>query len=222
MQIIETNLKRNGSFSRRSQTTELILHHAEASSASVETINEWHLKNGWTGIGYHYYIRKNGNIYRGRPEWAIGAHASGHNSVSIGVCCEGAYNTETMPSAQYRSLLLLISDIMNRYNGLTILRHKDTSSTDCPGKNFPFQQAVSAWKTVELEEEDDMTADEVKKIIADSKVIYQKLEDIPAWGKETVQKLYDKEYLKGDGKGLNLSEETLRVLVINDRAGLYD
>ena len=114
MKIIECNLPRNGNFTRRSKTDEVILHHAEASSATVWDINDWHLANGWTGIGYHYYIRKDGSVYRGRPEWALGAHAVGHNDRSIGICCEGAYMTETMPAAQLMSLKALRRDIMER------------------------------------------------------------------------------------------------------------
>jgi len=104
MQIIETNLPTNGSFSRRNKTDEIILHHAEASHASVEEVNRWHLERGWTGIGYHFYIRKDGKVYRGRPEWAVGAHAQGHNSRAIGICCEGSYMTENMPQAQLDAL----------------------------------------------------------------------------------------------------------------------
>lgn len=58
MQIIETNLPTNGSFSRRNKTDEIILHHAEASRASVEEVNRWHLERGWTGIGYHLLGRE--------------------------------------------------------------------------------------------------------------------------------------------------------------------
>lgn len=46
MYIINTNLPTNGSFSRRNNTDEIILHHAEASRASVEEINRWHLERG--------------------------------------------------------------------------------------------------------------------------------------------------------------------------------
>lgn len=141
MKIIECNLPRNGNFTRRSKTDEVILHHAEASSATVWDINDWHLNNGWTGIGYHYYIRKDGSVYRGRPEWALGAHAVGHNDRSIGICCEGAYMTETMPAAQLTSLKALLRDIVGRYGKLALLRHKDVNSTDCPGKNFPWAEA---------------------------------------------------------------------------------
>lgn len=165
MKIIECNLPRNGNFTRRSTTNEVILHHAEASSATVWDINDWHLNNGWTGIGYHYYIRKDGSIYRGRPEWAIGAHAVGHNDRSIGICCEGAYMTETMPVAQLESLKALLRDIMARYGKLELRRHKDVNSTDCPGKNFPWAEAQNYMS--EKQEEDEVT--EKKTVSIDGK-----------------------------------------------------
>ena len=52
--------------------------------------------------------------------------------------------------------------------------------------------------------------------------IYQTLEEVPQWGKATIQKLMDKGFLSGDGKALRLTETAVRVLVIQDRAGLYD
>ena len=44
MQIHDENLKHNGDWSYRNSTSEIILHHAEASHASVEDINRWHLE----------------------------------------------------------------------------------------------------------------------------------------------------------------------------------
>ena len=163
MKIIECNLPRNGNFTRRSKTDEVILHHAEASSATVEQVNQWHLDKGWTGIGYHYYIRKDGSIYRGRPEWAMGAHAVGHNDRSIGICCEGAYMTETMPTAQLVSLKELLRDIMGRYGTMSLKRHRDVNSTNCPGDNFPWEQAQQY-----MQEEDDEVV-EKKTVLVDGK-----------------------------------------------------
>ena len=50
---------------------------------------------------------------------------------------------------------------------------------------------------------------------------YNNLNEIPAWAKETIQKLIAKGLLQGDGSNLNLSEDMIRIFVINDRAGLY-
>lgn len=156
MQIIETNLPTNGSFKRRNKTDEIILHHAEASHASVEEVNRWHLERGWTCIGYHFYIRKDGKVYRGRPEWAVGAHAQGHNSRAVGICCEGAYMTETMPAAQLAALKELIREMMAKYPGAKLLRHCDVNSTDCPGRNFPWAE-VQKYNQATKKEETAMT-----------------------------------------------------------------
>ena len=59
MKINETNLS-FGSMSRRSATKRIILHHAEASNCTVQDIHRWHLNNGWSGIGYHFFVRKDG------------------------------------------------------------------------------------------------------------------------------------------------------------------
>lgn len=167
MQIIETNLPTNGSFKRWNSTDEIILHHAEASRASVEEVNRWHLERGWTGIGYHFYIRKDGKVYRGRPEWAVGAHAQGHNSCAIGICVEGSYMTETMPQAQLDALKGLIRTLMAKYPGAKLLRHKDVNSTDCPGTNFPWAE-VQKYAEPEKKEEDKIVV-EKKNVMLNGK-----------------------------------------------------
>ena len=162
MTIHDANLKHNGNWTHRSGTSEIILHHAEASHASVEDVNQWHLNNGWAGIGYNYYIRKDGTIWRGRPEWAVGAHAIGHNDKSIGICCEGAYMTETMPAAQMAALKELIRTMMAKYPGAKLLRHCDVNSTDCPGRNFPW---VEVQKYAEPDTAKEETEVVEKKIV---------------------------------------------------------
>lgn len=141
MQIIETNLK-FGSLSKRASTSRTILHHA-AMRGSVEDIHRVHKNNGWSGIGYHFYVRLDGTIYRGRPEWAIGAHASGSNYNSIGICAEGNFETDKMPDAQKNALKWLVNYINQKYGISTVQRHKDVGSTACPGKNYPFDEIVN-------------------------------------------------------------------------------
>ena len=58
--------------------------------------------------------------------------------------------------------------------------------------------------------------------VPETKGPYDTIDQVPEWGKETVQKLIDKGILKGTDEGLDLSYDMLRILVINDRAGLYD
>ena len=56
----------------------------------------------------------------------------------------------------------------------------------------------------------------------EDEVRYQKLSEVPDWGKDTVQKLINNGILSGNTNGLDLSNDMLRILVMNDRAGLYD
>lgn len=143
MNIIETNLK-FGALSTRKSTKRAILHHAEASKCTAEDIHRWHKQNGWSGAGYHFLVRKDGSIYRLRPEWAVGAHAKGSNSDSIGICFEGSYMTETMPQAQINTGRELLSYLKGKYGFDKVQAHRDVCSTDCPGTNFPFAEIAGA------------------------------------------------------------------------------
>lgn len=140
--IIETNLKFKG-MSNRSRTTRIILHHAAAKSCTAQQIHQWHLNNGWSGAGYHFLVRKDGKIYRLRPENKVGAHASGANSDSLGVCFEGDFMSETMGETQRKAGAELVSYLKSKYGISTVKRHKDVGSTDCPGNNFPFSEIAN-------------------------------------------------------------------------------
>ena len=142
MNIIDTNLD-FGSLSKRKSTTRIILHHAAAESCDAATIHQWHLNKGWSGIGYHFVVRKNGSIERGRPEDTVGAHAVNNNSDSIGICFEGNFETETMPEAQKEAGKELVAYLKQKYGISTVQKHKDVASTACPGKNFPFDEIVN-------------------------------------------------------------------------------
>lgn len=222
MKIIEANLPRNGNFTRRSKTDEVILHHAEASSATVWDINAWHLSNGWVGIGYHYYIRKDGSVYRGRPEWALGAHAVGHNDRSIGICCEGAYMTETMPATQLAALRALLLDIMGRYGKLTLLRHKDVNSTDCPGKNFPWAAAQDYMS--EEKEEQKVTQKEFEAMYNVVNPLYKTIDDVPDYWKQVTRELLDCGAIDGgtadNPDDVNMRREALKAAIVAYRAAV--
>ena len=145
MNIIETNLKFNSNYSTRSGNPEgFVLHHA-AANGSVYDVHNWHLANGWAGIGYHFYVRKDGSVYRGRPEDWIGAHTVGHNS-KIGICAEGNFEIDLMGAAQRNAIIELLDHLRGKYGNLEVYGHRDLDSTDCPGKNYPFNDIVNSKK----------------------------------------------------------------------------
>lgn len=144
MNIIDVGLEFGSNMSLRNVNSikRIILHHSGVTVLqTVETIHNYHKNsNGWAGIGYHFYIRKDGSIYKGRPLECVGAHASGNNSDSIGICAEGNFEVEQMPEAQKNSLKELINYLLSNYNIDVIQGHKDVNSTSCPGSNFPLEE----------------------------------------------------------------------------------
>ncbi|EHR0219033.1 N-acetylmuramoyl-L-alanine amidase [Clostridium perfringens] len=139
MYINQSNIKFNG-LRYGNDPNKIIIHNADATSCSVYDIDRWHKGNGWSGIGYDYFIGKDGSVWTGRPENAIGAHTIGQNSSSIGICLEGALMKEKPTRAQLNSLYELIADIRARRGNLPVYGHKDFNNTDCPGVNFPLEQ----------------------------------------------------------------------------------
>ena len=120
MKIIEKTYRWSGTLARRGVTRRIILHHAAAVTCSADQIHAWHLANGWSGIGYHFFVRKDGTVYRGRPEDTVGAHAGGSNSDSIGVCFEGSFDKEEMPAVQRRAgteLVAYLEEEVRRHHG---------------------------------------------------------------------------------------------------------
>ena len=146
MEIIKTNLQFNSNMTKRnlSNIKRIILHHTgETVLQSVERIHEIHKNsNGWAGIGYHFYVRKDGKIYEGRPLDCVGAHATNNNSDSIGICAEGNYEIEIMGDIQKNSTKELVASLKadKRFTINKVQKHGDVQATSCPGKNYPFDE----------------------------------------------------------------------------------
>ncbi|MBO8158814.1 N-acetylmuramoyl-L-alanine amidase [Thermosyntropha sp.] len=141
MKIIETNLQFNGLRSRKS-TRRVIVHHSASSDVPANEIHKWHKNRGWAGIGYHFVIRANGQIERGRPEFTIGAHAGKTgNPDSIGIVLTGNFEIEKPMEAQIDNLVWLIREYLYpKYGELEVVGHKDVMPTSCPGKKFPWAE----------------------------------------------------------------------------------
>lgn len=143
MEIIDTELKFNSNYSPMKTIEGIALHHSGVKVLqSVETIHNYHKNKGWAGIGYHFYVRKDGSVYRGRPENMAGAHCPGVNSISLGICAEGDFEQEIMNDVQKNAIVELIKDIKSRYNIKWIKGHREILSTDCPGANYPLQGII--------------------------------------------------------------------------------
>ena len=115
----------------------LIVHCSDTPNKKELTatdIHKMHLGFGWDGIGYHKVILRNGNIQNGRPEYWVGAHVKGKNSVSLGVCLIGR---DHFTRKQFESLEKILKSWKNNYPFAIIEGHRDTESTEktCPNFN---------------------------------------------------------------------------------------
>ena len=106
---------------------------------SVEDIDRWHKAQGWSGIGYHWYVDRDGHIFPGRSEREAGAHVKGYNHCSIGICYEGGLDeqgnsADTRTPAQKAALLFIIKYLKQSYPNAIVLGHRDFPGVhkDCP------------------------------------------------------------------------------------------
>lgn len=122
---------------RREETNFLVIHCADTRKGQdfgARDIREWHLKRGWADIGYHYVIRRNGTIERGRKIMDVGAHVEGYNSESIGICMVG--KETNYEAAQWKSLRSLVTVLKRRFPTADVVGHRDLDPTRkayCPG-----------------------------------------------------------------------------------------
>ena len=115
----------------------------EGKEISASTIDKWHKKRGWRGIGYHYVVGLDGMIEYGRPITEPGAHVKGHNKGSIGICYIGGVEAErgsdgdwvakdTRTPEQKESLLLLLKTLKKMHTSATIHGHNEFAAKSCP------------------------------------------------------------------------------------------
>ena len=125
---------------------EIIIHCSatpEGRDVSADTIRKWHKAKGWSDIGYHYVIRLNGDVEQGRPVERAGAHCTGRNRNSIGVCYiggvakDGKTPKDTRTEAQKASLKELVGKLQAFYqiSSSSIHGHYHYAAKACPSFN---------------------------------------------------------------------------------------
>ena len=203
MKIIEQSYDWQGKPTYRLVTTDLILHHA-GGRGSAQDIHRQHLRSTnpvYIGIAYHYYVRMDGSIYRGRPENWYGGHCLNNNWCSIGVCFEGNFEyVDEMPQVQRDAGKALVADIVRRYPGIRVGLHKQYVATACPGAWFPAEEIIRGAKQTEGEDAEAGSAP-------------------PAWAQEACDRMVDLGIFRGDGQSFRWNEPITRaeMAVVLDR-----
>jgi N-acetylmuramoyl-L-alanine amidase len=114
-------------------------------NTTAADIDRWHRERGWSQIGYHYVIKRDGTVEQGRPENVPGAHVAGHNTGSIGICliggkARGRENPCNFTRHQWRALESLVMQLAIEYPQAEVLGHTDLDA----GKSCPTFN-VKAW-----------------------------------------------------------------------------
>lgn len=199
----------------RGQPVEYIVIHYTAGKNDTAENNGKYFAREVVSASAHWFVDENGAVLS-VPEQFVAWHCGGavykhpkcrnSNSIGVEICSKyhnGVYSfaPEAVEKAQE-----LVRELMDRHNvpPENVIRHYDVTGKLCPA---PFIGAgVDAWN-------------EFKGGL----VLYKKLENVPDWAKETVQKVVDAGALKGDENGnLNLSSDLTRMLVILDRMGVLE
>ena len=207
-------------FSRgRSQKVKYLVIHYTSNQGDTAKNNADYFAREKVGASAHYFCDES-EIWQSVKDtdtaWHCGAKTYKHpecrnsNSIGIEICMNDKSGNVRQGSIDTAAELARY--LMKRYGILlaNVIRHHDVTGKDCPAPMVSDPALWDAFKKSLIKEDDD-------------EVRYKYYDDMPDWAQPTVSKLVKKGYLKGEGSGvLNLTEDTLKVLVINDRAGLYD
>jgi N-acetylmuramoyl-L-alanine amidase len=139
--IRDANLRFKTPPAERRQTRAIVVHHTAGNPRqSVHDIHAFHLQRGWSGIGYNVVQTDDGEWWQGRGVDKVGAHATNHNSNTIGICLTGNFEDNPVPAPRWRSLVEMCAHLCRTY-GLApkdIVGHRDLpgAATLCPGRHM--------------------------------------------------------------------------------------
>lgn len=107
---------------------------------AIAEIRRWHQDRGWSDIGYHFVINREGEIGEGRDIAKTGAHVQGHNTGTIGVCLLGGHGSAETDSfadnftpEQDEALRGLLGKLRANYGPVPVTGHNEYAAKACPG-----------------------------------------------------------------------------------------
>ena len=124
----------------------------EGQDFTVQQIRQWHTApkpkgNGWSDIGYHFVIYRDGSVHKGRPLEQIGAHTLGYNANSIGICYIGGCAADGSPKdtrteAQKTALIKLVAELKARFPKAMVHGHNEFAAKACPSFNVQAEKEL--------------------------------------------------------------------------------
>ena len=140
-------------------TTQFIAIHCAATKPSMDIDAAWvdrlHRAQGWAGIGYHRFIKRDGTIQQGRPDDAVGAHVAGYNETAIGICMaggvaeDGTTPEDNFTSDQFLSLMVVVKELAKKYPQAVVQGHRDFPrvAKACPSFDVKSWLAIVNWRS---------------------------------------------------------------------------
>lgn len=201
----------------RAQKIRYLVIHYTAGNGDTARDNGEYFSTGGRGASAHWFVDDTGAVLSVPEEfvaWHCGGSVYAHpecrngNSVGVELCSrqdargEYYFTPQTIANA-----VALVRELMKKYDipEGRVIRHYDVTGKVCPA---PFVgRGAEDWRRF-------------KEMVMETR--YNKVEDVPGWATATVQKLLDRDILMGDGEGLDLSRDMIRMLVVLDRAGTFE
>jgi N-acetylmuramoyl-L-alanine amidase CwlA len=221
----------------------ICLHFTANNGDTAQNNADYFAREGGLNASAHYFVdteRIVQSVKDSDTAWHCGRERGGSyyndcrnaNSIGIEMCSVIRNGVYVIPEATMKRAAKLTRELMAKYHipVSRVCRHYDVTRKNCPEPWIRNPQLWEKFKTMLTEKEvEDMTEAQTRAIAKqeianaeNAKKVYNTVDAVPAWGKETVQKLINKGFLQGDDQGkLALTTDLLRLLVINDRAHLY-
>nr|DAY80691.1 MAG TPA: N-acetylmuramoyl-L-alanine amidase [Caudoviricetes sp.] len=222
----------------------ICLHFTSNNGDTAQNNADFFARESGLRASAHYFVDPNGVVQSVKDSdtaWHCGRERGGSyyndcrnaNSIGIEMCSVIRNGVYVIPEETMKRAAKLTRELMAKYHipVSRVCRHYDVTRKNCPEPWVRNPQLWQKFKTMLTEKEvEDMTEAQTRAIAKQeiskaesAKKVYNSVAECPAWAKDTVQKLVNKGFLRGDDKGkLALSTDLLRLLVINDRAHLYD
>ena len=202
----------------RGQAVEYIVIHYTAGDGDTAENNGIYFSRNSVAASAHWFVDEKDAVLSVPEEfvaWHCGGAAYSHNkcrnsnSIGVELCSEkddmGVYyfNDDTL-----RNAVELVHELMEKYRVpiSNVIRHYDVTGKTCPA---PFVGAgLGEWEIF-------------KEALRVYEKRYNEVDELPNWAKPTIEKLIRLSILQGNGAGLDLSHDMVRLLVIQDRAGMF-
>ena len=199
----------------RAETKYIVVHYTSNKGDTAKNNADYFAREK-VGASAHFFVDET-EIWESVPvtecAWHCGAKTYRHsecrnaNSIGVEICMNDRAGKIRQGSIDHAAKLVRM--LMKEYQipPDRVLRHFDVTGKRCPA---PMVDNPDLWRAFK------------NQITENEEMRYKYYNDMPDWAKPTISKLVKKGYLKGEGGGvLDLSEDAVKLLVINDRAGLY-